>query len=191
MTERARLERAGTGLAPADGGWYILNLARMRWRGFPGGGAYTTFESGPEPSDRLGIGVHILWPGDRPGYYHAEEDLEGFLVLSGECVAVVEGEEQWMGPWDYLHSPPGTAHITVGAGSGPCAILMYGTRTPGGGIRYLPEAAAARHGAAVERESDSPREVYADRPPIEDLPPCWPPAPAWPAPEPPGGDARD
>lgn len=182
MTGKARLERTGTGLAPADEGWYILNLSQMRWRGFPGGGAYTTFDTGPEPSDRLGIGVHILWPGDKPGYYHAEDYLEVFLVLSGECVAVVEGEEHRMGPWDYLHSPPGTAHITVGAGTGPCAILMYGTRTPDGGIRYLPDDAAARHGAAVQRESDSPKEVYADRPPIEDLPPAWPPPDAWPPP---------
>jgi len=170
-----RLEPTAFGAVPAEQGWYILNLAQMRWRGCPGGGAFTSFESGPEPSDRLGIGVHILWPGDRPGYYHAEEDLEGFLVLSGECVAIVEGQERRMGPWDYLHCPPGTAHITIGAGSEPCAILMYGTRTDGAGIRYLPDPAAARHGAAVQRESDSPQEVYADRPPIVDVPSCWPP----------------
>ncbi len=175
MSDEARIERTETGQRPADGGWYILNLAEMCWRGFPGGGAYTSFESGPEPSDRLGIGVHILWPGDSPGYYHAEEDLEGFLVLSGECVAIVEGEEHRLGPWDYLHSPPGTAHITVGAGAGPCAILMYGTRTAGAAIRYLPDPVAARYGHAVERESGSPAEVYADRPPIQDVPSCWPP----------------
>ena len=28
-----------------------------------------------------------------------------------------------MRPWDYFHSPPGTEHITVGAGDGPCVIL--------------------------------------------------------------------
>lgn len=175
MTDEARMESTATGQRPTDGGWYILNLAQICWRSFPGGGAYTRFESGPEPSDRLGIGLHILWPGDKPGYDHAEEDLEGFLVLSGECIAIVEGEEHRLGPWDYLHSPPDTAHITVGAGSAPCAILMYGTRTEGAGIRYLPDAVAERHGAAVQRESDSAQAVYADRPPIEDLPSCWPP----------------
>jgi len=183
VSDEARLEQTDTGLRPTDPGWYILNLSQMCWRGFPGGGAFTSFESGPEPSARLGIGVHILYPGDKPGYYHAEDDLEGFLVLSGECVAVVEGEEHRMGPWDYLHCPPGTAHITVGAGDAPCAILMYGTRTAEAAIRYLPDAAAARYGAAVERESGSPQEVYADRPPIQNLPSFWPPPASWPRPD--------
>ena len=40
-------------------------------------------------------------------------------MLSGECVAIVEGEERRMRRWDFLHSPPGTAHITVGAGGEP------------------------------------------------------------------------
>ncbi len=178
------LQRTAEGAQPTGEGWYILNLAEMQWRGAPGGGAFVGFESGPEPDERLGIGVHILWPGDRPGYYHAEDDLEGFLVLSGECVAVIEGQSRALGPWDYLHCPPGTAHITVGAGEGPCAILMYGTRSDHGdrtGIVYLPDETAARHGAAVARESDSPREVYADRPPITPVTGAWPPPPHPPA----------
>ena len=75
-----------------------------------------------------------------------------------------------MGPWDYLHSPPGTRHITVGAGDGPCAILMYGTRTPGSSILYPVEPAAAKHGHSVEVETDDPDEAYKDRPPIERVP---------------------
>ena len=71
-------------------------------------------------------------------------------MLSGECLAIVEGEERRMGPWDYLHCPPGTAHITVGAGDGPCAILMAGTRRPGRPIHYPVHALAQRHGAAAE-----------------------------------------
>lgn len=183
MTDEAHLEPTEHGAQrPADGGWYILNLAQMRWQGFRGGGAFTGFESGPGEPIPLGIGVHILYPGDAPGYYHAETELEGFLVLSGECIAIVEGQERAMGPWDYLHCPPGTAHITVGAGEGPCAILMYGTHSEGHGIRYLPDAAAARHGHSVERESHSPQEVYAERPPIVELPSCWPPPAQFPDP---------
>jgi uncharacterized cupin superfamily protein len=118
--------------------------------------------------------VHVLWPGETPGKYHAESNQEGFLVLSGECVAVVEGEERRMGQWDYLHCPPGTAHITVGAGDGPCAILMVGTRAPDASIHYPVEPAAARHSASVETATDSPREAYAGRPPIERAPSPWP-----------------
>jgi uncharacterized cupin superfamily protein len=170
----AEIEQTATGRVPADDGWFILNLEEIGWATVPGGGTWCGFESPHARSPTLGIGVHILWPGDTPGYYHAESEQEGFLVLSGECIAVVEGEERRMGPWDYLHSPPGTAHITVGAGDGPCAILMVGTRSPDKTTRYLVDEAAARHGASVEVETDSAREVYEDRPPIVPVRSPWP-----------------
>jgi uncharacterized cupin superfamily protein len=170
----ANIEDTESGRLPADDGWFILNLREIGWATVPGGGTWCAFESPHARSQTLGIGVHILWPGDTPGYYHAESEQEGFLVLSGECIAVVEGEERRMGPWDYLHSPPGTAHITVGAGDGPCAILMVGTRSPGEWTRYLVDAAAARHGASVEVETEAPREAYRDRPPIVPVRSPWP-----------------
>ena len=171
MTEEAHINETEAGLRPADDGWFILNLSQMSWSSSAGGGIWNACEA---PGDRwpIGIGVHILHPGDAPGFYHAEGNQEGFLILSGECVAIVEGQERRMGPWDYLHCPPGTAHIVVGAGEGPCAVLMVGQR--GGGVRYLPDDVAARHGKSVERESDSAREVYADRPPIVPSPSPWP-----------------
>jgi hypothetical protein len=48
-----------------------------------------------------------------------------------------------------------------------------GTRT-GGEITYLPDETALRHGAAFERESHDPHEVYADRPPIVPARSPWP-----------------
>jgi uncharacterized cupin superfamily protein len=170
----AKIDETDAGRRPADDGWFILNVAEIEWATVPGGGAWCGFESPHARSELLGIGVHVLWPGDKPGYYHAESEQEGFLVLSGECVAVVEGEERRMGPWDYLHCPPGTAHITVGAGDGPCALLMVGTRSHGDRTRYIPDPVAARHGAAVEVESNSAREVYRDRPPIVPARSPWP-----------------
>jgi uncharacterized cupin superfamily protein len=170
----ASIEDTPTGRLPVGDGWFILNLSEIGWFTVPGGGTWCGFESPDARSELLGIGVHILWPGDTPGYYHAESEQEGFLVLSGECVAVVEGEERRMGPWDYLHSPPGTAHITIGVGDGPCALLMVGTRRPEEWTRYLPDPVAARYGAAVDVESDSAREVYRDRPPIRPARSPWP-----------------
>ena len=79
-----------------------------------------------------------------------------------------------MKQWDYLHCPPGTAHITIGAGDGPCALLMVGTRAPDSTINYPVEPAAARHGASVEVATSSPKEAYARRPPIEPAPSPWP-----------------
>jgi uncharacterized cupin superfamily protein len=170
----AKIDDTETGRRPADDGWYILNLAEVQWATVPGGGIWNQFEPSGGRWPTLGFGVHILYPGDAPGFYHSETNQEGFLVVSGECVTIVEGEERRMGPWDYFHCPPGTAHITVGAGDGPCAIVMVGTRAPDQRIEYLPDPAAARHGAAVAEATDSPREAYADRPPIVPAPSPWP-----------------
>jgi uncharacterized cupin superfamily protein len=155
----------------AGEGWSIVNAADIGWRKVEGGGTWCEF-SGDSPL--LGIGIQILWPGDAPGMYHRESNEEGFLVLSGECLVIVEGEEHRMGPWDYFRCPPGTAHIMVGAGDGPCAVLMVGTRSPDAKIEYLPEPLAAEHGFSVERATENPREAYADRPPIEPAPSPWP-----------------
>ena len=170
----ARIEKTETGLQPADEGWWILNAADIGWDAVEGGGTWCSFEAPGARSPLLGIGIHILWPGEAPGMYHAESNQEGFLVLSGECVAVVEGEERRMRQWDYLHCPPGTAHITIGAGDGPCAILMVGTRAPDATIRYTPDPAAARHGAAVAEPTDSAREAYRERPPTRPARSPWP-----------------
>ncbi|HEX3835121.1 MAG TPA: cupin domain-containing protein [Solirubrobacteraceae bacterium] len=96
-------------------------------------------------------------------------------MLSGECIAIVEGEERRMRAWDYLHCPPGTEHITAGAGDEPCAILMVGTRTPGHTIHYPVEPAAAAHGASVTTATSSAKEAYADRPPFRAVRSPWPP----------------
>src|SRR4051794_18194704 len=144
----ATIEETAAGRLPADDGWFILNLSEMGWATVSGGGTWCSFESPHARSELLGIGVHILWPGDTPGYYHAESEQEGFLVLSGECVAVVEGVERRLRAWDYLHCPPGTAHITVGAGGGPRALLMVGTPRPHLPTPHLPDPGAARYGAA-------------------------------------------
>ncbi len=170
----AKIDDTPHGRVPADAGWYILNLSEMAWATVPGGGAWSASETPETRSPMLGMGVHVLWPGDAPGFYHAESDQEGFLVLSGECITIVEGEERRMGPWDYFHCPPGTAHITVGAGDGPCALVMVGTRNSGGPIHYLVDQVAAKYGHSVEVATDSPKEAYADRPPITPTTSPWP-----------------
>jgi uncharacterized cupin superfamily protein len=170
----ARLEDTEAGKVPADDGWFILNLADMAWAGLEGGGRWAAWETRERHSTTLGWGVHVLWPGDAPGMYHAESEQEGFLVLSGECIAVVEGQERRMGPWDVFHCPPGTGHITVGAGDGPCALVMVGTRSPHRTIDYIPDAVAAEHGHSVREHTQDGSVAYADRPPITPVPSPWP-----------------
>src|SRR5919198_1531399 len=89
------------------------------------------------------------------------------LVLSGECLLLIEGEERRLRAWDFVHCPPGTDHGFVGAGEGPCLIFMTGARTGGGGkgLVYPRSELALRHGAGVERETTSSSEAYARFPP--------------------------
>ena len=159
----ARLSDTDTGRVVEGEGWFVLNLAQARWHGVPGGGAWCAFEPADARFAQYGLNVHVLWPGENSGRYHAESDQEDFLVLAGECVALIEGGERRLRRWDFLHCPPGTAHIFVGAGDGPCAILMTGARTPGKTIDYVPDALAARYGSSVARATRSPDEAYADR----------------------------
>jgi hypothetical protein len=94
----ARIEETETGRLPAGDGWFILNLAELSWSTVPRGGTWCMFEAPSARSPMLGIGVHVLQPGEAPGYYHVESEQEGFLVLSGECLAIVEGQERRMRP---------------------------------------------------------------------------------------------
>lgn len=77
---------------------------------------------------------------------------------------MVEEEERRLKPWDFVHCAPGTHHIFVGAGDGPCAILMVGARGEGKKLHYPPSEVAARHGAAAPEETDSPHEAYREWP---------------------------
>ena len=152
----ARIDTTPEGKLPAGDGWYVVNLGEVAWEALPGFGAWRAF--GP------GVNVHVLQPGEANGLYHAEDAQEGFLVLSGECVAIVEGEERRLGKWDYFHSPPGTAHITVGAGEEPCAILMFGSPDPSRKIEWIANETAAKHGASVARTTDRASEAYGELP---------------------------
>jgi uncharacterized cupin superfamily protein len=96
--------------------------------------------------------------------YHRESRQEGFLVLSGECLLIVEGEERTLRQWDYFHCPAGVDHIMVGAGEGPCVVVAVGARFGPKEVVYPVDAVALKHGAGVERETTVPAEAYAPFP---------------------------
>jgi uncharacterized cupin superfamily protein len=123
--------------------------------------------------EQLGFRLAVLEPG-QTGLYHAEENQEAFLVLSGECRLLVEEQERPLRTWDFFHCPAWTEHAFVGAGEGPCVLLMTGARsTPG--VRYPASELAARYGASVAEETTDPDEAYADVEPFRrERPPSWP-----------------
>jgi uncharacterized cupin superfamily protein len=96
--------------------------------------------------------------------YHWEADQEDFLVLAGEALLIVEGEERPLRRWDFVHCPPGTAHVILGAGETPCLLLAVGARERSTGPAwggYVVDEAALRHGAGVEQETTDPNRAYA------------------------------
>ncbi len=156
----AKLVRTDAGLKPDGEGWFVLNVADAVGNGADEGAYDFAFEGSHGDFGHFGINVSVLAPGRPAAMYHAESGQEGFLVLSGECVAIVEGSERRLRRWDYLHCPPDTAHVLVGAGDEPCAVLMVGARNAGRDILYPADAAAARHGASVEEDTPDPKTAY-------------------------------
>jgi uncharacterized cupin superfamily protein len=146
--------------------WFVTNATREPWRHTPGWGRYTVFEREGARFPELGINVHVLDPGDVSAMYHGEDAQEDFLVLGGECLLIIEGQERRLRRWDFVHCPRWVRHAFVGTGDGPCAILMVGARRgqEDVDVLYAAEPAAARHGAAVDADTQSPAEAYVSRP---------------------------
>jgi uncharacterized cupin superfamily protein len=163
MVPEAPLERTEHGLAAAGEGWFVLNAREARWRHRPERGESLRFEGDTE-FPQVGINLFVLAPGEPIGMYHWEANQEDFLVLAGEALLLVEGEERPLRRWDFVHCPAGTEHIVVGAGEGPCVVLAVGAREHGdeeswGG--YTVHEVALRHGAGVEEETHDAEEAYA------------------------------
>ena len=175
MPDESRLVRTAAGLVPQGEGWFVVNVADAPWLRNDHFGARTGFEAGgrlvtelPELErfsfPHVGVTVYVLPPGRPSTMYHAESEQESFLVLEGECVLIVEGQERRLRAWDFFYCAPHTRHAFVGTDERPCVILMVGGRDPAGTILYARDETALRHGAGVERETPSPHEAYAPFP---------------------------
>jgi uncharacterized cupin superfamily protein len=162
MVPEARLAQSGSGLLAATDGWFVGNVWEAQWLVSDHfAAACGLFEGDEAPNAQAGFMIGVLLPGQPSGLYHHESNQEDFLVLSGECVALVEGQERPLRAWDFLHCPPGTDHILVGAGEGPCIVFMAGARTAAREIVYPASELARRHRAGAESETSVPAEAYA------------------------------
>jgi uncharacterized cupin superfamily protein len=145
---------------PQTAGWFVVNARDARWMHNDMRSSCRFGGEGEAHFDELGIGLFWLEPGRPMSMYHREGHQEDFLVLRGDCVLVVEGEERPLRPWDLFHCPPGVPHVIV-AGAEPALVLAVGARGEKGTVRYPADPAAARHGASVATDTASPAEAYA------------------------------
>jgi uncharacterized cupin superfamily protein len=168
MIPEASLEHTQHGPVPAGDGWFVLNAREAPWRERQGRGLRCVFEGEPD-FPQLGVSLYVLGPGEPIGMYHWEANQEDFLVLEGEALLIVEGEERPLRRWDFVHCPAGTQHIVVGAGERPCVVLAVGARdrSSGGWGGYTVDEVALRHGAGVERETTDVTDAYARFPQAE------------------------
>jgi uncharacterized cupin superfamily protein len=164
MTGETPLQEWPTGLVPESDGWFVVNVRDAAWAEHPQQGYVTLFENPRgKPMPELGIRVRVLRPGQMVSYYHEENAQEGFLVLAGECVLIVNGQERRLRAWDFFHSPAGTEHVLVAAGDEPAVLLAVGARHDSEVFRYPVSELAARYGASVAAETTDPDEAYADQ----------------------------
>ena len=164
----APLEDNENGLVPAAAGWFVVNAREAQWIHADGRGARLPFEGdGDAEFGQVGVSLFSLPPGEAMGMYHWEADQEDFLVISGEALLVVEGEERPLRQWDFVHCPAETKHIIVGAGDAPCVVLAVGARQhqeDQGWGGYTVDELALEHGVGVETETIDAREAYAHVP---------------------------
>jgi uncharacterized cupin superfamily protein len=123
----APLEPTEHGLVQAGPGWFVVNARDARWRSAEGRGSVCVFGDEDELM-QVGVNLFVLGSGEPMAMYHWEADQEDFLVLAGEALLIVEGEERPLRRWDFVHCPAGTKHVIVGAGGAPCVVLAVGAR---------------------------------------------------------------
>jgi uncharacterized cupin superfamily protein len=169
MVPEAKLEATDFGLAPTTPGWFVLNARDARWNEKPGQGFSLPLTGDTDYEAEtffpmLGMAIRVVRPGEPTGTYHWETEQEDFLVLAGEGILIVEGQERPVRQWDFVHCPPGTKHAFAGAGSDACVILCASSRQfqeKGPWGFYCVDEIAARYNASSPEETQDGSVAYA------------------------------
>jgi uncharacterized cupin superfamily protein len=172
----AKLIDTPAGRKAAGPGWFVVNISDAAAIDTPNAGQGWPFEAAEGRFPHFGINVQVLNPGEPNAKYHAEEGQEAFLVLSGEARLIVENEERILRQWDFFYAPPWTEHVFVGAGEGPCAILMVGARNAGEGLIYPRNETAAKYDGSADQTTEDPEEAYKEWTRPEPARKEWPPS---------------
>ena len=166
MVPESKLEKTEHGLVPKGEGWFVLNMRDAVWRHVDGHGAGSVIADdfeGKRQLEQLGVNPFVLSPGEPMAMYHWEADQEDFLVVSGEAVLIIEGEERQLRAWDFVHCPPNTKHVIVGAGTGPCLVIAVGARERDS-LGFTVDEVAKRHGVSVQEDTRDGGVAYASVP---------------------------
>jgi len=157
----APLERTENGLQAAGEGWYVLNARDAVWGESETMGVFTRLgENKAARFSQVGFNIGVLWPGQPACMYHREPNQENFLIVSGECLLLVEGQERPLRTWDFFHCPPDTDHVFVATGTEPCVAIAVGARLSRD-VVYPASELARRYGAGVETDTPDPEVAYA------------------------------
>jgi uncharacterized cupin superfamily protein len=173
VVPEAELEQTDVGLLPRSVGWFVMSARDARWHDKPGQGFSLPLTGDDEYEAEtffpmLGIAIRVMQPGDVSTTYHWESEQEDFLVLAGECLAIIEGEERPLKQWDFVHCPPETKHAFVGRGDGRCVLLCASSRQfqkDGPWGFYCADETAAKHNAASPEDTQDGSIAYARFPP--------------------------
>jgi uncharacterized cupin superfamily protein len=155
---------------------FVRNIADAHAWEHPVHGVTIDLDTREAPFRDTGINIIVLSPAQPSCKYHSESVQEDFLVLGGECLLILEGEERTLRAWDFVHCEPGAAHVFVGAGDGPSWILQIGARREGMTLDYPLLELAAKYGAATPEPTTDGNVAYSDWPhDAKDATAPWPP----------------
>jgi hypothetical protein len=93
------LEQTASGLVPSSTGWFVLNARDGRWWDKPGQG-YSLPLTGDDKYEAetfflmLGMAIRVMQRGEPSTTYPWETEQEDFLVLAGEALLIVGGQER-------------------------------------------------------------------------------------------------
>ena len=142
-------------------GWYVVNIKDIRWSKSPEYGQVGSFENEGVRFPQTGVRIWVVEPGKSNCLYHRENAQEDFLVLSGHCKLLVNGEERQLEPWDFVHCPPGVSHVFIGDSDRPCALLTIGHRPEEHKLWYPESELARKYGAETPEPTADPRAAYS------------------------------
>jgi uncharacterized cupin superfamily protein len=169
VVSEAQLQDTGAGLVAATVGWFVLNARDARWFDNPGQGFSLPLTGKTELEAEtlfpmLGLAIRVMQPGEPSTVYHWETEQEGFLVLAGVGLLIVEGHERPLRQWDFVHCPPETRHTFVGGGDEPFVLLCASSRQfqkDGPWGSYCVDESAARYSASSPEETQDGGIAYA------------------------------